>query len=110
MQAGKLDRRISIEQKTKSRDSVGGVVETWSVYADRWAYFRTRVQDQAMPGDKMDRVFGGDGDVVFVIRYDNQVNADMRITMDGKVYSITSVREFEDGRYNFTEMIATART
>lgn len=36
MRAGSLDRYVTIEKLTESRDNLGGVVETWSTVANIW--------------------------------------------------------------------------
>ena len=109
MQAGKLDRRIMLESKTQTRNTVGGAIETWSTYANRWASHRELKANAAISGDVKDRLFYGEGDTVFVIRYDELVNANMRLTYNGKIYAIEAVREFGNGRQVFMEMIANCK-
>ena len=36
MQAGALRQRLQIQAKVETRDSRGGVIETWSTVAERW--------------------------------------------------------------------------
>jgi SPP1 family predicted phage head-tail adaptor len=109
MQAGKLDRRITIENKTSTRNSVGGKVESWSTLAERWASHRELGAKAAISGNEKDRLFYGEGDTIFVIRYDDLVNANMRITYNGKIYAIEAVREFGTGRQVFMEIIANSK-
>jgi SPP1 family predicted phage head-tail adaptor len=109
MQAGKLDRRILIENKTSTRNSVGGNVETWSTLAERWASHRELGAKAAISGNEKDRLFYGEGDTIFVIRYDDLVDANMRITYNGKIYAIEAVREFGTGRQVFMEIIANSK-
>lgn len=109
MQAGKLDRRISLESKTTTRNAVGGNIETWVLYADRWASHRELKGNAAVSGEVKDRLFYGEGDTVFVIRYDALVESTMRLTYNGKIYAIEAVREFGDGRQVFMEMIANSK-
>lgn len=37
IQAGKLDRRITIQTKTETRGAAGGVTTTWGTLAEVWA-------------------------------------------------------------------------
>lgn len=106
MQPGKLDRRITIQHKTTTRNSVGGFVDSWSDYASRWAAHRQLTAKQAISGNEVDAMFYGEGDTVFIIRFDAQVSSDMRIQYDGNVYAVESVREINGtGRQAFMEIV-----
>lgn len=37
MNPGAFDQRVTIQQKTVTRDAVGGMVESWSTHATAWA-------------------------------------------------------------------------
>jgi len=109
MQAGKLDRRITIESKTSTRDTVGGKIESWSILLERWASHRELGAKAAVSGNEKDRLFYGEGDTIFVIRYDAQVDANMRINYNGKIYAVEAVREFGTGRQVFMEIICNSK-
>jgi len=110
MNAGRLDRRITFQSKTSTRDAVGGFVESWSNYASRWGSHRPLKITAEISGDMKDRIFYGEGDTVFVIRYDDQINSNMRIEYDGRIYSIEGVREFGMERQAYMEISAKAKS
>lgn len=110
MDAGKLDRRITFQSKTSTRDAVGGFVESWSDYASRWASHRQMKITAEISGDMKDRIFYGEGDTVFVIRYDANINSDMRLQYNGKIYSIEGIREFGMERQAYMEISAKAKS
>ena len=37
MRAGKLNKRVQIQEPAESRDAHGGVIRTWNTVATRWA-------------------------------------------------------------------------
>src|SRR5665648_151037 len=92
---GQLDRRITFQQATQSRNTNGEVVDTWTDYASRWASIE----------------YGGGGDVVegdrllaqsmnkFTVRYDSRINKSMRIKYKHWFYNI--IRLTEQGRNDF---------
>lgn len=103
MQAGRLDRRITIEEVTESQDSYGAISETWSVFVV------VNAAVQPMRGREFfkDDQRAADIDTVFRIRYLAGVHYKMRIKYDGKTYDIYSVAE--TGRRDGLEIAAKAR-
>lgn len=90
MNIGKLDRRITIQAKTTTRDaSEGGTVDTWADVVTVWA------EKLDVGGSKGFR--GGalrpETDTVFTIRHRSDVTALHRITYQGAIYGIVSVAE-----------------
>lgn len=106
MNVGKLDRRVTFQASTKTRNSVGGFVETWADYASRWAWHRQMKVTAELSADMKDRMFYGEGDTVFVIRFDDNIHAEMRLSYDGNLYSIEGIREFGEGRQVYMEISA----
>jgi head-tail adaptor len=98
---GKLDRRITIESLTESRDDFGGVVETWATLATRWAGVETAGGARGSgdegydAGQKLDY-----NSIFFTLRRDNTtklINAkSYRIVYDGDTYDIRNVNEQYD--------------
>jgi SPP1 family predicted phage head-tail adaptor len=103
--AGKLDRRVTIERVTTSRDAANEEVETWGTHATRWASARPapgteRFQSAELAAEAMMR---------FVFRWeDDLVTVEDRILHeDGRRYAIASVTEI--GRREGWEALASAR-
>ena len=100
MKAGRLDRKITIEDYTITTNDYGEEEKTWSTWATVWAEKR----------DKKGReYFEQSGEyteqqTVFKVRYRDGVKATMRIKYDGTTYDIVSVAEL--GRREGLELIA----
>lgn len=93
MRLGKLDRRITIQQKTVSRTALGDESESWATLAAVWAevvptsgreYFNA--QSQQMTGSKYTR---------FRIRYLASASKDteLRVLYDDETYDIKHIAE-----------------
>ena len=89
IQAGTLDRRITIESRVVGQSATGDTTETWSVFATVWArkrdlsgreYHEAR-QDQAEVTTE------------FTIRYLAGLKREMRIGFDGDTYDIMHIPE-----------------
>lgn len=106
MEAGRLDRRISILRASAVNDEFNQPVETWATLATVWA--------EAKPVSDGERMKAGqtlaDKMIRFTIRYSSTV-ADVdprdRITYDGRVFDISGIKEI--GRRVGLEITATAR-
>lgn len=91
--AGRLRRRVTIQQPTETRDSTyGEPVPTWSTYRVRWA--------EVLPVPGSER-FVGDREearqvVRFQLRYLAGVTPKMRISWDGRTFGITSIQNVEE--------------
>lgn len=104
MQAGKLDRKILIEQPTETRDSYGEPVATWATLATVFGQKldvrgTERFQSEQQLGEEVTR---------FLIRYRSDVTAKMRLTVEGKVYDIEGIAEVA-GRHRWLELIGRAQ-
>lgn len=89
MMAGRLDRRIRIEQRTVTRAEDGSEVSTWTLFAVVWA--------QALPSRGNERHAAGaeqaDRDMRFRIRWRPGVSAAMRVVHEGTEWDIVAVAE-----------------
>lgn len=105
MDAGRLDRRITIEELTESRDSVGGVVSTWDPRCLIWA--------QKVPITAREKFapqqLAADADTRFRIRYPNfTVSPKRHRVKDGvQTYDIRGVLEV--GRREGLDLLTLAR-
>jgi len=106
---GSLDRRIIIQRNTSvSSSAFNEPVESWVILATVWA---SRRDASAMEGYRAMEV-GSQITVRFCIRYSSEVadvNPKDRISYEGRIYNITSVREPENTRGRWIEIDAVAR-
>ena len=103
MEAGRRDRRISIERAVETTDGLGGTVHTWLPLAMVWAEVeplsdgeRWRAQEVAAHVTHRFRILWGVG----VLPTD-------RVVYDGRVFDVSGVREI--GRQEGQELTAAAR-
>lgn len=103
--AGKLDRRITIERFTSTRNDFNELIETWATLATVWAQ-RKDVSD----GEKF--AAGQVGSSLrsrFVIRSSSvtkTVTPVDRISYDGALWNIHGLKESAEGRNRFIEITA----
>jgi head-tail adaptor len=93
MQAGRLDRRITIEQLSQSRNSSGILEETPSTFATVWA----GKDDRSARTQFADQIEQGRVETVWRIRDLPGLDHTMRIVYDGVVYDIRGIREIGRG-------------
>ena len=109
MRAGRIDRRITIQEATRTQDALGEPVPAWSFLATVWAEVR------AARGGGGERE--GEGEKLeatelrlFRIRYSSTVSSvgpQHRIIYDGKTYDIRAVAQI--GRREGLAITAEAR-
>ena len=99
MDAGKLDRLITIQAATTTQNEFGEPIPSWSNLADVWAEY--------LPGGGSERFTAqqvyAETTARFRIRWRSDVDAMSRILFDGKTWDILAVDEF-DGRRNGLEI------
>lgn len=103
MQAGKLDRRITIQSATLIDDGYGGQVETWGDVATVWAQF--------LPGGGNERFASAqvyaETQARFRIRWRAGLSPKNRVLFDGKAWDVLAVDEI--GRRDGIELRVKAR-
>ncbi|GAP66797.1 phage head-tail adaptor [Mizugakiibacter sediminis] len=94
--AGKLNRRITIQQRTAGQDAAGQPVLTWADVASVWAN---------VAGDTGLHTIRASGDLPapvkrysFRIRYRDGLNEGMRVVLGGQNFDIKTVRMDFAGR------------
>lgn len=108
MKAGPLDRRITIERFTESRNEWNEPVFTWLPLTTVWANSRDASAGESYRAQSV----SAEITTRFTIRYSSQVadvNPKDRIVYEGRLYNITAVREAKDGRRVALEIDAVAR-
>lgn len=99
--AGALDRRITILKYTDGVDEVGGPVSEFTQHAKVWAkveYARTKEPIIASAETSVTQV-------LFVIRYRDDLDSKMKINYEKKTFNILGIMEIE-GRRNYLEIRA----
>lgn len=105
MRGGKLDRYALIERiSSRSQDDTGAVIENWSV-----RYPRVPVQVVEASAEEFIRAYGASEDhvVLFRCRFISDIELSDRLTFEGMVYSIVSIRPL--GRRRDMELRAVAQ-
>lgn len=94
MNIGKMDRRVTMQTRTLTKDTTGTRVETWETTAEIWAEYVTNkgnvstLADAERPQDTQQ----------FRIRWRTFDVTNNRIIYDGKTYNPTGVTQ--EGRRN----------
>lgn len=99
MQAGKLDREITIQQATLTQDSFGEPDAVWTDYATLWAQvIGIRAEERVVSGRvlavKVNR---------FRTRYKSGITEKMRIKYDSDYYNVRGITEI--GRQDGLELL-----
>lgn len=99
MRAGRLDRLITIQAATETKDSFGAVTQTWADEASVWANVKPLKGEEYTASDAVNarRI------TVFIIRH-RTVTTLHRISYNGDIYDIVSVVEI--GRREGLEILA----
>lgn len=102
MRAGRLDRRITLQHRTTSRDSFGQEVETFTAYATVWA---SKLDTRGREAIASEQKFA-ENSSVFQIRHMEGVLRTDRIVYGSEVYNIRQIAEV--GRRRTLDILADA--
>ena len=102
LRIGPLNKRITIEQVTETRDSYGAVVEAWGVFAVVNASVSPLVGREYIAAKQIS------ADVTHKIRlrYLSGITPKMRISWDGRIFDIESILNVDECN---REMVIMAR-
>jgi len=92
---GQLDRRVTFEQATTTRNTNGEEVYAWSTYATRWAGIEYGGGSDVVNSDRLLSQMS----VRFTVRYDSRINKSMRIKYKHWYYNI--IKLTEQGRNDY---------
>ena len=87
MQAGRLNRRVTVERRTVVEDPLGGGAVTWVPLATLWANFRNASGSEAIRNDAP----VGITKASVRIRYREDIDPTCRLIHRGTTYNIESV-------------------
>lgn len=106
MQAGELNRRVTIQRAAITKDAVGGEIQTWATYATFWASLTPVSADEKTRADELAAAQVNR----FKVRW-SSLSADVgpkdRLVYAGSTFEIVGVKEigFREG----VEITAAAR-
>lgn len=106
MDAGKLDRRITIRRATVTADAMNEPVETWADLLCLWAAKRDVSDRERLQASE----YGATITTRFTVRWSQAasgITPKDRISIDGSTYDILGIKEL--GRRAFLEITAAAR-
>ncbi len=97
LNAGRMNRRITIEQRTDGEDAWGQPLTTWTTVATVWADVRAASGSAAAERIAADRETSVAG-YSMRIRWRTDITAGMRVSIGGTRYAIVDVIEDVAGR------------
>lgn len=104
MKAGRLDRRVTFQERTESQDALGAPSETWANIATNPTVWAQRLD---LRGKEFftAREVHSEVEAKFVMRYRADITTDMRIVCEGVTYAIVAP-PIELGRRRGLEIMA----
>jgi SPP1 family predicted phage head-tail adaptor len=101
VRAGKLDRKITVQRASETRNAYNEIEPVWADLFTVWASKKTQSGREALQAEQV----VASNTVVFAIRYKAITTKD-RVIFEGQTYDITSLNEL--GRREGLEIITTA--
>lgn len=98
---GMLNKRIIIQRKTLTPDSLGGFTEVWSQIANPWAHIKPMSGRELIHADKIDATAVSR----FIIRYNPNLLESDRVLYRGTYYNIRSLINVDE-KDEYTEVTA----
>lgn len=92
MESGKLRERIRIESITETRDSQGGLINTFGLFLNAWAEVIPLNGSEVFYGDRVEAIH----DHAIKMRFRPGIDPTMQVIHDGKTLNILSVKDFKD--------------
>lgn len=88
MLLGKLDRKVTIQSKTESRDEYGQEVASYSTFGSVWANRRSRPADEFFEAGRVvsEQLY------YYTIRYIDGIGFTMRLVDGSEVFDIVEIR------------------
>ena len=91
MIGGRLDRRITVQEKAESTDAYGQRTLTWSTHLTVWAnYFHKTGKEQTEDNNRSTM-----RQVEFRTRYNSSITNEMRILYNSEYYKIEDIKEIQ---------------
>jgi SPP1 family predicted phage head-tail adaptor len=85
-----MDRKITIQQVTETRDSGGGVKQSWGYFCTMWANKSEAQGTEQVNADRRESIHS----ILWTVRYRSDITTKMRVVDDGGlVYNIEGIAE-----------------
>jgi SPP1 family predicted phage head-tail adaptor len=93
---GKMNKRVVVQQQSRSADTMGGATVSWSTLTTVWAKVTPKSGRESYPNMQTE-----DATVTeFIMRYLSTVTPAMRLSYNSNVYQITEIINYEEkGKY-----------
>ena len=104
MNAGRLDRLITFQQNTPTRDNIGGKVDSWADFCQVWANIKNTGGVENTNAERVE----AKTIIMFTIRYRTDITNALRISFENAYYNITNIDEVT--RKQYLQVTATALT
>ena len=100
---GEMRNRIVIQTLGGATDAGGGQSSSFSTLSTVWAKAENLSGGEGIFGDQL----RGTASYRFTIRYNSSVTEKNRISYNSKTFNITHVKDIDEGRNKFQEILAT---
>lgn len=103
MKAGKLDRRIVIQNQSDTIGTDGFRTTTWSTFLTVWSnVLHTTGKEKTENSDR-----SNERNVNFKVRYNSTITTQMRVVWNGGVYAVLDIKELgrKDGLLLITVLL-----
>ncbi|MEM6681808.1 MAG: phage head closure protein [Pseudomonadota bacterium] len=87
---GDLDRRITLQRKTETKNTLGQPTEAWSTYATVWAQKMEKSVRSVFTSDQMQ----ANRNVIFRIRYRAGISDTDAVFFEGQRFQIRGISEY----------------
>ena len=91
MLAASLKHKIEIEKRTTSKNTLGGVTETWSLLGERRASVKHTGGNKTFEVELSESI--NDFNIIFQFRYIDGLDYDCRIKLDDGIYQIMDIEK-----------------
>ena len=103
MNAGELRHRVELQSNDGSRDSFGGVTDSWTTFATVWGSVRAVSGAEKIIGDTPD----AESKILVVVRYNSSVTTSHRIKWSSRIFEINSIVKGLDERNIYQRIYCT---
>lgn len=91
MRAGRLDKRVTIQQASEAKNASHEIIKTWSTLATVWANVQPLKGSEVFEAQKVN----ASSTIKFTIRPRSDITSTMRISYSDKTYEIDYVPPYD---------------
>jgi SPP1 family predicted phage head-tail adaptor len=86
MRAGRLNKKVTIQQVTETQDGKGGIIPAWATFAPAWAAIEPLAGKEYLSSKQVN----AETSVKIRIRYLANITSKMRVKYGTRIYEIVS--------------------